>query len=144
MIKNYNIISGCYSKAEHFINLASNSLSIFDESKEKEILKTNNIQNIVKNQEKPAEIKGVLPQADTLFKEYENDLEHVKKLGTIYMKRMLENNDIKLLHELFYSNKISKKYTNHIQKLKTKLEKLISQNKKTNNNLSINVQSLLK
>jgi len=39
MIKNYNIISGCYAKAEHFINLASNSLSIFDESKEKEILK---------------------------------------------------------------------------------------------------------
>ena len=43
---------------------------------------------------------------------------------------MLENNDIKLLHELFYSNKISKKYTYHIQKLKTNLEKLISQNKK--------------
>ena len=39
MIKNYNIISGCYIKAEYFINLASNSLSIFDESKEKEILK---------------------------------------------------------------------------------------------------------
>ena len=39
MIKNYNIISGCYTKAEYFINLASNSLSIFDESKEKEILK---------------------------------------------------------------------------------------------------------
>ena len=39
MIKNYNIISGCYAKAEYFINLASNSLSIFDESKEKEILK---------------------------------------------------------------------------------------------------------
>tara|TARA_B100000029_G_scaffold258775_1_gene255429 strand:- start:34231 stop:35244 length:1014 start_codon:yes stop_codon:yes gene_type:complete len=39
MIKNYNIISDCYTKAEHFINLASNSLSIFDESKEKEILK---------------------------------------------------------------------------------------------------------
>ena len=39
MIKNYNIISDCYSKAEHFINLAFNSLSIFDESKEKEILK---------------------------------------------------------------------------------------------------------
>jgi len=39
MIKNYNIISDCYSKAEYFINLASNSLSIFDESKEKEILK---------------------------------------------------------------------------------------------------------
>ena len=39
MIKNYNIISSCYLKAEYFINLASNSLSIFDESKEKEILK---------------------------------------------------------------------------------------------------------
>ncbi len=39
MIKNYNIISDCYKKAEYFINLASNSLSIFDESKEKEILK---------------------------------------------------------------------------------------------------------
>ena len=39
MIKNYNIISDCYSKAEYFINLASNSLSIFKESKEKEILK---------------------------------------------------------------------------------------------------------
>jgi len=39
MIKNYNIISDCYSRADYFINLASNSLSIFDESKEKEILK---------------------------------------------------------------------------------------------------------
>ena len=39
MIKNYNIISDCYSKAEYFINLASNSLIIFEDSKEKEILK---------------------------------------------------------------------------------------------------------
>ena len=39
MIKNYNIISACYTKAEYFINLASNSLSIFEDSKEKEILK---------------------------------------------------------------------------------------------------------
>ena len=39
MIKNYNIISDCYLKAEYFINLASNSLSIFEDSKEKEILK---------------------------------------------------------------------------------------------------------
>ena len=29
LIKKYNIISECYKKAEHFINLASNSLSIF-------------------------------------------------------------------------------------------------------------------
>jgi len=39
MIKKYNIISDSYTKAEYFINLASNSLSIFNESKEKEILK---------------------------------------------------------------------------------------------------------
>ncbi len=39
MIKNYNIISACYTKAEYFINLASNSLSIFEDTKEKEILK---------------------------------------------------------------------------------------------------------
>jgi len=35
----YNIINECHRKAEHFINLASNSLSIFKETKEKEILK---------------------------------------------------------------------------------------------------------
>ena len=39
LIKKYNIINECYKKAEHFINLASNSLSIFKDTKEKEILK---------------------------------------------------------------------------------------------------------
>ena len=39
LIKKYKIINECYKKAEHFINLASNSLSIFEETKEKEILK---------------------------------------------------------------------------------------------------------
>ena len=29
LIKQYNIINGCYQKAHHYINLASNSLSIF-------------------------------------------------------------------------------------------------------------------
>ena len=38
-IKEYKIINECYRKAEYFINLASNSLSIFEESKEKQILK---------------------------------------------------------------------------------------------------------
>ena len=38
-IKEYKIINECYKKAEYFINLASNSLSIFEESKEKQILK---------------------------------------------------------------------------------------------------------
>ena len=39
MIKKYNIISDCYEKAKYFINLASNSLSIFEDSKEKNIFK---------------------------------------------------------------------------------------------------------
>jgi octaprenyl-diphosphate synthase len=38
LIKKYNIINECYKKADHFINLASNSLSIFKDSKEKTIL----------------------------------------------------------------------------------------------------------
>ncbi len=40
LITKYKIISQCYEKAEHFINLASNSLSIFEETKEKNILKS--------------------------------------------------------------------------------------------------------
>ena len=39
LIKKNNIIDDCYKKADHFINLAFNSLSVFEESKEKEILK---------------------------------------------------------------------------------------------------------
>ena len=38
LIKKYNIILQCYKKAEHYIGLASNSLSTFDDSNEKKIL----------------------------------------------------------------------------------------------------------
>ena len=38
LILKYKIINQCYKKAEHFINLASNSLSIFPDSEEKKIL----------------------------------------------------------------------------------------------------------
>ena len=38
LILKYNIINLCYKKAEHFINLASNSLSIFPISDEKKVL----------------------------------------------------------------------------------------------------------
>ncbi len=38
LISKYKIISQCYKKAQHFINLARSSLSIFKESKEKKIL----------------------------------------------------------------------------------------------------------
>ena len=39
LIKKYEIISECYQKAQHYINLASNSLTVFKDCKEKEILK---------------------------------------------------------------------------------------------------------
>ena len=39
LIKNNNIINECYKKAEHYINLASNSLNIFQKNNEKNILK---------------------------------------------------------------------------------------------------------
>ncbi len=39
LINKYKIINECYQKAQHYINLASNSLIIFKDSKEKEILK---------------------------------------------------------------------------------------------------------
>ncbi len=38
LIKKNNIIKDCYKKADHFINLASNALSVFEDSKEKKIL----------------------------------------------------------------------------------------------------------
>ena len=37
LIKKYEIIKACYQKAEHYINLASNSLSVFGNSEEKSI-----------------------------------------------------------------------------------------------------------
>ena len=38
-IKKYKVIEECYQKAQHYINLASNSLTVFKDSKEKEIFK---------------------------------------------------------------------------------------------------------
>ena len=38
LIKKYNIIKACYQKAHHYINLASNSLSVFSDCEEKNIL----------------------------------------------------------------------------------------------------------
>ena len=39
LVKKYEIIKECYKKADHYINLASNSLSIFQDCEEKRILK---------------------------------------------------------------------------------------------------------
>ena len=38
LIKQYEIIKECYQKANHYIDLASNSLSIFKDCNEKNIL----------------------------------------------------------------------------------------------------------
>ena len=38
LIKRYNVIKACYQKAQHYINLASNSLSVFSNCEEKNIL----------------------------------------------------------------------------------------------------------
>ena len=38
LIKRYDVIKACYQKAQHYINLASNSLSVFKDSEEKDIL----------------------------------------------------------------------------------------------------------
>ncbi len=38
LIKKYDIINSCYQKAMHYINLSSNSLSVFKDSEEKNIL----------------------------------------------------------------------------------------------------------
>ena len=39
LINKFRIIKECYQKAQHYINLASNSLSVFSDSKERNILK---------------------------------------------------------------------------------------------------------
>ena len=38
LIKKYSVIKACYQKAQHYINLASNSLSVFNDCEEKNIL----------------------------------------------------------------------------------------------------------
>jgi octaprenyl-diphosphate synthase len=38
LIKRYDVIKSCYQKAQHYINLASNSLSVFSDCEEKNIL----------------------------------------------------------------------------------------------------------
>ena len=49
LIKKYNIINECHKKAEHFINLASNSLSIFKNSEEKKVLENLTSFSLVRN-----------------------------------------------------------------------------------------------
>ena len=38
LIKKYNSIDSCFKRAEHFVNISYNALSIFNSSKEKSVL----------------------------------------------------------------------------------------------------------
>ena len=49
LIKKYDIINLCHQKAQHFINLASNSLSIFKDCEEKKILEDLTSFSLVRN-----------------------------------------------------------------------------------------------
>ena len=49
LIKKYEIINECYQKAQHYINLASNSLTVFKDSEEKDILKSLASFSLVRN-----------------------------------------------------------------------------------------------
>ena len=49
LIKKYDIIKECHQKAQHYINLASNSLTVFKDCKEKEILKNLTSFSLVRN-----------------------------------------------------------------------------------------------
>ncbi len=49
LIIKYKIIKKCYKKAEHFINLASNSLSIFENTYEKKILENLSLFSLERN-----------------------------------------------------------------------------------------------
>ena len=49
IISKYKIINQCYKKAEHFINLASNSLSMFEDTKEKKILENLTLFSLERN-----------------------------------------------------------------------------------------------
>ncbi|MDA9631206.1 polyprenyl synthetase family protein [Candidatus Pelagibacter sp.] len=49
LIKRYDIINECYQKAQHYINLASSSLIVFKDCKEKEILKSLTSFSLIRN-----------------------------------------------------------------------------------------------
>ena len=66
-----------------------------------------------------------------------------KKMGTIYMKRMLEHEDIKFLHKTFYSTDVVKKYNKHVENLKDEINKIINSINQQENNLTINLDLLL-
>ena len=102
------------------INLYNKHLNAFNN-----LLTNNANQNFTKLENEILNKKKILPIA-YIFDEYKNSLDYVKKLGTIYMKRMLELDDVKFLNETFYSSEIHKNYDNYLTKQKNELKNILN------------------
>ena len=145
-IESYNFISGLFDDDEDIsktlklvgeINLYIMHEQAFENLLSKDInYQYTKLENEILNKKK------VLPIA-YIFNTYKNELEYEKKLGTIYMKRMLEHEDIKFLHKTFYSTEVVKKYNKHINNLKNETNKIINNINQQENNLTINLDLLL-
>ncbi len=145
-IESYNFISGLFDNDENIcktLNLLGEiNLYKMHEHAFKNLLSKDINYQYTKLENEILNKKKVLPIA-YIFNEYKNELEYEKKMGTIYMKRMLEHEDIKFLHETFYSTEVVKKYNKHIDDLKDEINKIINSINQKESNLTINLNLLL-
>ena len=145
-IESYNFISGLFDDDEDISKtlklVGEINLYIMHEQAFKNLLSKDINYQYTKLENEILNKKKVLPIA-YIFNTYKNELEYEKKLGTIYMKRMLEHEDIKFLHKTFYSTEVVKKYNKHINNLKNETNKIINNINQQENNLTINLDLLL-
>ena len=145
-IESYNFISGLFDDDEDISKtlklVGEINLYIMHEHAFKNLLSKDINYQYTKLENEILNKKKVLPIA-YIFNTYKNELEYEKKLGTIYMKRMLEHEDIKFLHKTFYSTEVVKKYNKHINNLKNETNKIINNINQQENNLTINLDLLL-
>jgi hypothetical protein len=145
-IESYNFISGLFDDDEDISKtlklVGEINLYIMHEHAFKNLLSKDINYQYTKLENEILNKKKVLPIA-YIFNTYKNELEYEKKLGTIYMKRMLEHEDIKFLYKTFYSTEVVKKYNKHIDNLKNETNKIINNINQQENNLTINLDLLL-
>ena len=145
-IESYNFISGLFDDDEDISKtlklVGEINLYIMHEHAFKNLLSKDINYQYTKLENEILNKKKVLPIA-YIFNTYKNELEYEKKLGTIYMKRMLEHEDIKFLNKTFYSTEVVKKYNKHINNLKNETNKIINNINQQENNLTINLDLLL-
>ena len=145
-IGSYNFISGLFDDDDDISKtlklVGEINLYIMHEHAFKNLLSKDINYQYTKLENEILNKKKVLPIA-YIFNTYKNELEYEKKLGTIYMKRMLEHEDIKFLYKTFYSTEVVKKYNKHIDNLKNETNKIINNINQQENNLTINLDLLL-